>query len=538
MPEPQNLIDQELLRNLVPLNTLSEEQFARVIDQVTVQRAARGDYLFHEGDTDQQNVYLLTGRVTLFVGHTAVESVSGGTNVSRYPLAHRFPRKYSGRADTPLAFVRIDNRLLSAVLARSQANNYEVSEVDTGTSGDWMAQVLGSSIFQLLPPGNIQAALMRIERHQVATGEAIIRQGEEGDYYYFISKGTCRLTRADPKDGTEHELAQLGPGDGFGEDALLSGSPRNCSVTMTSDGCLLRLSKQDFEDLIKSPIARFVSHFEAETLVKRGAVWLDVRPQAEHDASHLLGSINLPFELLRYQISSLAPRCTYVVYGTDDGVSSAAAFQLAQRGFDAVVLRQGKQWLPSQHAETPAEGPKQFAAPAKENVVNLVSRRSVEKPEAPEQPVGSSGSMANPQLAAAEQRILGLEQQLVELLNKHKAEHDDWARELEAARAAALPVKRQDQSAAAELATLRRDLRRADTRARRLERELAEAEDRYASETEEIHQLWEKRLGELERRAEAAQAVAQQEAAQRSEAEKQLAALRRKCAQAGISGDE
>ena len=87
-------------------------------------------------------------------------------------------------------------------------------------------------------------------------GDTIVNQGEAGDYYYVLTEGEARVTRT-------VELATLEPGRSFGEEALLSGSKRNASVTMLTDGVVMRLSKDDFNELLKEPLLSRVSPDEA-----------------------------------------------------------------------------------------------------------------------------------------------------------------------------------------------------------------------------------------------------------------------------------
>ena len=145
----------------------------------------------------------------------------------------------------------------SATRSRSSASGYEVEEVALGESDDWMEQLLGSRVMHLMPNANLQEVLRKMEQVELAQGEEVFHQGDEGDYYYFINRGRCGLTRSEG-DGEEIEIAQLGPGESFGEDALLSGSPRSCSIRMLSDGVLIRLSKENFDQLIKHRVRKIL----------------------------------------------------------------------------------------------------------------------------------------------------------------------------------------------------------------------------------------------------------------------------------------
>ena len=80
-----------------------------------------------------------------------------------------------------------------------------------------------------------------------------------------------------PASGSSVTLATLDDGDAFGEEALLSDAKRNASITMTSDGELVRLTKDDFIELIKKPSLESVDYEAAQAMVVDGACWLDLR---------------------------------------------------------------------------------------------------------------------------------------------------------------------------------------------------------------------------------------------------------------------
>jgi putative ABC transport system ATP-binding protein len=62
------------------------------------------------------------------------------------------------------------------------------------------------------------------------SGSAIVRQGEAGDKFYLIRRGRVAVTMADAAMGPR-QVAELGPGDFFGDRALLTDEPRNATVS-------------------------------------------------------------------------------------------------------------------------------------------------------------------------------------------------------------------------------------------------------------------------------------------------------------------
>ena len=152
----------------------------------------------------------------------------------------------------------------------------------------------------------------------------------------MLTEGKAKVTRT-------VDLATLEPGRSFGEEALLSGSKRNASVTMQTDGVVMRLSKNDFNELLKEPLLTRVSPDEARLRVVKGARWVDVRHAKEYHHSHLPDAINIPLHELRLRMDELDKNIPYVVYCGTGRRSSAAAFLLVQKGFQACVLNGGVQ---------------------------------------------------------------------------------------------------------------------------------------------------------------------------------------------------
>jgi len=336
----------EMLGKLTPLNMLPDSMLVQLLQEVSVECLNRGEYLFHEGDTDPENVYLLSGRVSLLKGETELETLTGNTDATRFAIAHQLPRQHAARAKSRVECVRINSHRLSELIEQARANAYKAERLKHAEEKDWKSLLLQSQIFQHIPRANIRQVISRMEEMTVRRDEEIILQGEEGDYFYFISEGRCTVSQKPMDSYQSIELAQLGPGDCFGEDALLSDNLRSSTVSMLTDGVLMRLSKDDFINLIKHPLATTVNFSEACRITAANGVWLDIRSPVEYQQGHISGSINLPLNSLRFQVSSLAPGYQYVIYCQDGRYSAIAAFLLLERGFDAVILSGGVTSIP------------------------------------------------------------------------------------------------------------------------------------------------------------------------------------------------
>jgi rhodanese-related sulfurtransferase len=142
-------------------------------------------------------------------------------------------------------------------------------------------------------------------------------------------------------------LAELSGGDAFGEEALISENKRNATITMLTDGVLMRLGKSDFIELMKEPLNSKIGYAEAVKLVEEGAVWLDVRLPSEFSNGSLPGSINLPLFFLRKKADEISDVRRYIMVCDTGRRSASAAYLLAERGFDVYVLEGGLNAVPA-----------------------------------------------------------------------------------------------------------------------------------------------------------------------------------------------
>ncbi len=204
-----------------------------------------------------------------------------------------------------------------------------------------MTTLLQTKAFHKVPPANIQAIFMRMQRMDYRAGEVVIKQGDVGDYFYVVVKGTCVVTRETPLNKEGIKLAELKMGDTFGEEALISEARRNATVTMTTDGYLMRLGKDDFRTLLNEPFLEWVDYEQAKQIVSSGGQWIDVRLPSEFEHYHMPKAINIPLYSIRLKLKSLDRNMRYVVCCDTGRRSSACAYILSERGFHASVLRDG-----------------------------------------------------------------------------------------------------------------------------------------------------------------------------------------------------
>ena len=120
--------------------------------------------------------------------------------------------------------------------------------------------------------------------------------------------------------------------------ALLNETTRNATVTMASNGVVMRLHKADFFALLAEPRVDAISMLEAEKELGRGGVWLDVRSQEEFDCHHHRDAFHLPMHLLSLKSRLMDKQKTYFAYCLTGRRATTAAHLLSQQGFQVIPV--------------------------------------------------------------------------------------------------------------------------------------------------------------------------------------------------------
>lgn len=107
-----------------------------------------------------------------------------------------------------------------------------------------LARIRGDPLFQPLSLAIIEQLAAQLRPTAVGAGEMIVQEGERGDRYYVIDRGQVEVSQ----DGVV--IRECGPGDSFGEIALLRGVPRTASVRALDDVTALVLEREDFLEAV------------------------------------------------------------------------------------------------------------------------------------------------------------------------------------------------------------------------------------------------------------------------------------------------
>ena len=113
-----------------------------------------------------------------------------------------------------------------------------------GITADFLADI---PIFSGCSAEGLSAIASCLEPVQIGAGEVVFRQGDPGQEMYIIASGQVRVVS--DAETEKVVFAHLGPGEFFGEMALVTGAPRSAAIIATTDARLWRLNKSNFDHI-------------------------------------------------------------------------------------------------------------------------------------------------------------------------------------------------------------------------------------------------------------------------------------------------
>ena len=239
----------ELLASLPFLRGASRAELAQIALHLERREASAGTTVIYQGSAPDRFYLLLDGamQVTRVTGDGRIEVlaqlVSGDYFGETALLAGvRRTANVTARTDVRLLSLRGGHvrRWIAGRPGVGEALRRSLAERDRLTALPLLQGLSGSEIDRL-------AARFLVTRY--LPGDVIVRQGDRGDRFYIIVDGRVDVIRETA--GEASLLATLGPGDVFGEMALLNRTPRSATVRALTAVETYTLSDTDFGELLR-----------------------------------------------------------------------------------------------------------------------------------------------------------------------------------------------------------------------------------------------------------------------------------------------
>ena len=323
----------EQLGQLSPFQLLNHASLEQACESAEIIERPKDTVIFRRREPRSQATWLLSGSLDLVdenfettaIDHQHTKMIDSNASFRATAIA---------TSDCQLLVMPQDTLDLIITVDHAAEDQREESDEE-----DWMTRLLSSRLFEFVPPANIQTLFKKFTPVNYGKGDVVIKQGDDGDFFYVVKHGRASIDRMH-NDGNKH-LKVIGPGDFFGEDALISDKKRNATITMLGSGELMRLGKDEFNELLVKPASEYVTLEEVQAVIDGGEQrikLIDVRHPSEIEMT-VEGARNIPLQLLRQKTEELDPETVYVV-ATPGRRAELGALVLTQAGFDSYILKQ------------------------------------------------------------------------------------------------------------------------------------------------------------------------------------------------------
>ncbi len=334
----QEIINAKIAK-LSPFNELSAPALQEALKYCEVFNAPARKKLFKRGEQDDNSYYLLTGTVNLIDENFNSFIYESDDPRCLNPLDNNATHQFSAITTEDSHVLKVNKMQLDLAMTWESAN-LEVSLDATDGGSDWMSALLDSDVFAKVPPTNIQQLFSSFETLEFSAGTTVIKENDVGDSFFVIQEGQAEVS-AQSEQG-EQVLAHLKPGQFFGEEALIGETTRNATVTMKTDGKLMRLDKDTFKQLLEQPVLNSLTEKDLEAIVADGTklCLLDVRLTGEYRHSHRENSVNIPLNRLRARLPQLSTGTIYVIPNNAGPRSELGVYLLVKAGLQAYLLKE------------------------------------------------------------------------------------------------------------------------------------------------------------------------------------------------------
>jgi CRP-like cAMP-binding protein/Zn-dependent protease len=234
----------ELIDRLPAFEDLPEDVLSDLAGRVTLRSLPPGHAVFRQGDRADAFYVLRRGRLAVEDEHPetgdirVLRTLEPGESFGELGLLSAAPRSATIRALTDTQVFEIGKATFDRLLAD------DIHAPEFAPTMQAIAELRGLTAFRRLTLDDLAVVLERGEWIQAAHGDVLVEQGEIGDAFYSIAAGQADVVVDDELINT------LGPGDHFGEIALLEHVARTATVVARTPLRAFRLDSDGFDRVV------------------------------------------------------------------------------------------------------------------------------------------------------------------------------------------------------------------------------------------------------------------------------------------------
>ena len=222
---------------------LLAEEKQTLIDCGTVHSAAIGEVLCRQGENDRRVFIIVMGEVEISEGkdenQVVLTHLKRGEVFGEISALFNSPRISNVTVTKPSVLLIIPGDLFEKVITgRSELYSAILERYKNRLSETALRSV---DLFRHLDKAALQPLMDASSIAGVPEGGIIVNEGEAGDYFYIIIRGTARVSH--DLGGSTINLALMHSGDYFGEWSVLTGAPRAATVSAMNRVDMLRIER-------------------------------------------------------------------------------------------------------------------------------------------------------------------------------------------------------------------------------------------------------------------------------------------------------
>lgn len=240
-------IDTSLVDNFI-FASLSSKERRLLINAMAMETVPAGTVIIKQGDIGDFFYVVDEGHVSFAVDGNHVGACGRGGSFGELALLYNCPRAATCLANTTCRLWKVDQRTFRHMLA----NNTQTQQKDIN---DVLRKV---AFLSKLDESNLLRIADALTSVTFPEGERIINKGDVGEVFYIIREGKVKVHDIGFGD-SQYVDQELGPGDWFGERALLTGDVRSANISAITNCTTLCLSRDTFEKIL-GPLQDLIDH--------------------------------------------------------------------------------------------------------------------------------------------------------------------------------------------------------------------------------------------------------------------------------------
>ena len=240
-------IDDSLADNFI-FASLTKEERRLLIDAMKADTAPAGTIIINQGEVGDYFYVVEDGSISFAVDGNHVGACARGASFGELALLYNCPRAATCIANSDCKLWKVDQRTFRYMLANNNVS-HQKGVLDILKKVQFLADLDERTLIK------IADALTTVT---FQAGDRIINKGDVGEVFYILKEGNVKVHDIGFGESTFVDQV-LGPGDFFGERALLTGEPRVANITSETASVTLCLSRETFEKTL-GPLQDLIEH--------------------------------------------------------------------------------------------------------------------------------------------------------------------------------------------------------------------------------------------------------------------------------------